>query len=230
MGVELGVKLRNDKGKSASRRLRREFRVPGIIYGIKKEPLPISLDFHKLDYLLEYDNSIYTSAISLDVEGSKESVILKDLQRNPYFGYVTHADFLRIDDKHHITTMVPINIINTEQNSALRLGAMLNEFIASVEVVCLPKDLPHGIEVDILALKLGESIGLLDLNIPKGVVIKSLTHGNKEDYNQTVLSISEPKIIPIEEDEVEDDTTEVESSEDGDAIEEENKDNKEDNK
>ncbi len=213
MGVNIEAKLRTTKGKGASRRMRNESLIPGIIYGIKKQPLSISLDFHKFNYILEYDSSVYTSAIDLNVDGKKESVILKDLQRNPRSGYITHADFLRIDDKHQITTMIPVNVLNADKNNALRLGAVLNEIINSIEIVCLPQDLPHGIDVDISELELDAHISLLDLDIPKGVVIKSLTHGNKEEHNQTVLSISEPKIIEIEEDEVVE-TEEAEGTED----------------
>lgn len=190
MIIKLEVKTRDDKGKGASRRLRHQGLIPGIVYGINKKPVAISIDFHKLDYLLEYNEAIYTSIINLSIDGKNQDVILKDLQRNPRSNFATHADFLRVDNKHNITTIVPLNFIGAQDNEALRLGAMLNEFINSIEVVCLAKDLPQSIDVDITALKLDEHIGLLDINMPDNVVIKALTHGEVESHNQTVVSVA----------------------------------------
>jgi len=101
-----------------------------------------------------------------------------------------------------------------EENEALRLGNMLNQFVVSVEISCLPKDLPHGIDVDVTSLEIGDHLSLTDLVLPEGVVITSLQHEDIEAHDQTVCSVSEPKIVEEEEEEV---IEGEEGSEDGDA-------------
>ena len=79
---------------------------------------------------------------------------------------------------------------------------MLNQFVVSVEISCLPKDLPHGIDVDVTKLEIGDHLSLTDLVLPEGVVITSLQHEDIEAHDQTVCSVSEPKIVEDEEEEV----------------------------
>jgi len=100
-------------------------------------------------------------------------------------------------------------------NEELRIGNMLNQFVVSIEISCLPKDLPHGIDVDVSGLGLGDHLTLTDLVLPEGVVITSLQHEDIEAHDQTVCSVTEPKLI-IEEEEIED-TVDSELDEEGDA-------------
>jgi large subunit ribosomal protein L25 len=90
-----------------------------------------------------------------------------------------------------------------EENEALKLGNMLNQFVVSIEISCLPQDLPHGINVDVTNLELGEHLTLTDLILPEGVIITSLQHEDVEAHDQTICSVSEPKIIEEEEEEEE---------------------------
>ncbi|MDC3262571.1 50S ribosomal protein L25, partial [Candidatus Pseudothioglobus singularis] len=126
----------------------------------------------------------------------------------------THIDFLRVDAKQTLVTTTPLHFIGVEENEALRLGNMLNQFVVSVEISCLPKDLPHGIDVDVTKLEIGDHLSLTDLVLPEGVVITSLQHEDIEAHDQTVCSVSEPKIVEEEEEEV---IEGEEGSEDGDA-------------
>ena len=143
-----------------------------------------------------------------------DSVVLKDIQRHPAKNVVTHIDFLRVDAKQTLVTTTPLHFIGVEENEALRLGNMLNQFVVSVEISCLPKDLPHGIDVDVTKLEIGDHLSLTDLVLPEGVVITSLQHEDIEAHDQTVCSVSEPKIVEEEEEEV---IEGEEGSEDGDA-------------
>jgi len=194
--------VREDQGKGASRRLRKEEKVPSIVYGGTKEPLMISLNIHEITHLLEDENT-FTSVLDLVVGKSKDSVVIKDIQRHPAKNTVFHVDFLRVDAKHALITTTPLHFIGVEENEAIRLGNMLNQFVVSIEISCLPQDLPHGINVDVTNLELGEHLTLTDLILPEGVIITSLQHEDIEAHDQTVCSVSEPKLIAEEEEEEE---------------------------
>ena len=113
-------------------------------------------------------------------------------------------DFLRVDAKQTLVTTTPLHFIGMEENEALRLGNMLNQFVVSVEISCLPKDLPHGIDVDVTSLEVGDHLSLTDLVLPEGVIINALQHEDVEAHDQTVCSVSEPKVIEEEEEIIED--------------------------
>ena len=200
MSITVNALVREDQGKGASRRLRKEEKVPSIIYGGTKEPLMISLNIHEITHLLEDENT-FTSVLDLVVGKSKDSVVIKDIQRHPAKNTVFHVDFLRVDAKHALVTTTPLHFIGMEENEAIRLGNMLNQFVVSIEISCLPQDLPHGINVDVTNLELGEHLTLTDLILPEGVIITSLQHEDVEAHDQTICSISEPKIIEEEEEE-----------------------------
>jgi len=202
MSITVNALVREDQGKGASRRLRKEEKVPSIIYGGTKEPLMISLNIHEITHLLEDENT-FTSVLDLVVGKSKDSVIIKDIQRHPAKNTVFHVDFLRVDAKHALITTTPLHFIGMEENEALKLGNMLNQFVVSIEISCLPQDLPHGINVDVTNLELGEHLTLTDLILPEGVIITSLQHEDVEAHDQTICSVSEPKIIEEEEEEEE---------------------------
>ncbi len=192
MSLTINALTRGDQGKGVSRRLRRNHKIPAIVYGTGKTPNSITLDIFEITHLLGNEES-YTSVLDLVVDKKKEAVIIKDLQRHPAKNIVTHVDFLRINLKQAIVTSIPLHFNSEEDNEAMRLGAVLNQFITSVEVSCLPTDLPHAIDVDISNLAMGEHISLTDLNMPKGVVITALTHGDIEAHDQSVVAVQEPR-------------------------------------
>jgi len=201
MSITVNALEREDQGKGASRRLRKEEKVPSIIYGGKKAPIMITLNIHEITHLLEDENT-FTSVLDLKLGKTTESVVLKDIQRHPAKNVVTHVDFLRVDAKQTLVTTTPLHFIGVEENEALRLGNMLNQFVVSIEISCLPKDLPHGIDVDVTNLEIGDHLSLTDLVLPEGVVITSLQHEDIEAHDQTVCSVSEPKVIEEEEEEI----------------------------
>ena len=200
MSITVNAIERADQGKGASRRLRKEEKVPGIIYGGTNAPLMISLNIHEISHLLEDENT-FTSVLDLLVGKSKEAVVLKDIQRHPSKNTVMHADFLRVDAKQALVTNTPLHFTGMEENEALRLGNMLNQFVVSVEISCLPQDLPNGIDVDVSSLAIGDHLALTDITLPKGVSITSLQHEDVEAHDQTICSVSEPKVVVEEEEE-----------------------------
>lgn len=183
---------RDDQGKGASRRLRREERkIPAIIYGGGKDATPVSIWHNELKKSLE-NEAFFSHILTIELDGKKESVILKDLQRHPYKPILTHADFLRVDKDHEIHVNVPLHFLNEETAPAVKLeGGVVSHQITEVEVICLPQDLPEFIEIDLTDIAMDQVVHLSDLQMPKGVRIAALQQG--EDHDQPVLSIHQPK-------------------------------------
>ena len=185
--IQLNAEPRVDSGKGASRRLRRTGLVPAIVYGGDGDPQSISLIHNEFSHELESE-AIYTQLIDLKIGEQSEEVILRDLQRHPFKKRVLHADFFRIDKKKPINVIVPIHAVNTEECVGVKLdGGMLTQVATEIEVICLPKNLPEYLEVDVIELHLGETIHLSELKVPEGVEIVALTYG--EDHDSGVISV-----------------------------------------
>lgn len=193
---------REDQGKGASRRLRREERkIPAIIYGGNKEATPISIWHNELKKDLE-NEAFFSHILTIDVQGKKESVILKDLQRHPYKPILTHADFQRVDKDHEIHVNVPLHFLNEDKAPVVKLqGGIISHQLNEVEVICLPQDLPEFIEIDVMDMELDQTIHLSDLKMPKGVRSAALQHG--EDYDQAVASVHLPRGAKVDEEDEE---------------------------
>ncbi len=189
----LNASVRNDLGKGASRRLRREnLQVPAIVYGGEQAPQPISVEKSAFYKAIEQE-SFFSSVINLVVDGKSEQVVVRDLQRHPFKPLVTHADFLRVDATHEITINVPLHVLNEETAKGIKdQGGELHVLSNEVQISCLPKDLPDFLEVDIANVELGTTLHLSDLKLPAGVTLVELTHG--EDHDQAVLSITKTKV------------------------------------
>jgi large subunit ribosomal protein L25 len=183
---------RGDQGRGASRRLRREERkIPAIIYGGNKDAVSISIWHNELKKALE-NEAFFSHVLTLELDGKKESVILKDLQRHPYKPLLSHADFLRVDKDHEIHVNVPLHFLNEDSAPAIKLhgGVPLHQ-MNNVEVICLPQNLPEFIEVDMATVEMDQVVHLSDLKLPEGVRIAALLQG--EDHDLPVVSIHLPR-------------------------------------
>ncbi|MBW6391650.1 MULTISPECIES: 50S ribosomal protein L25/general stress protein Ctc [Halomonadaceae] len=188
----LNASVRNDLGKGASRRLRRaNLEVPAIVYGGEQAPQPISVEKAAFYKAIE-DESFFSSVLNLVIDGKKEQVVVRDLQRHPYKPLITHADFLRVDATHEITINVPLHVLGEEKSKGIKdQGGELHVLSNEVQISCLPKDLPDFLEVDISDVEMGTTLHLSDLKLPAGVTLVELTHG--ADHDNAVLSITKPK-------------------------------------
>lgn len=198
-------------GKGASRRLRREKdMIPAIVYGIKKEPQSIMLSHN--DFLHQIDNeSFFSSILELKIDGGKaEQVIIKALQRHAYKPKVLHADFLRISAKAELKVTVPIHFVGAQEAPGVKEGGILSHPTTDVEVVCLPKNLPEHLAVDISELALDESMHLSNITLPEEVKISLLEQEEPNDL--VVATIHLPKVV-------EEEPEELEAGADGDAAE-----------
>lgn len=202
---------RGDQGRGASRRLRREERkIPAIVYGGNKEAVSISIWHNELKKALE-NEAFFSHVLTIELDGKKESVILKDLQRHPYKPLLTHADFLRVDKDHEIHVNVPLHFLNEDTAPAIKLqGGVANHQINEVEVICLPQNLPEFIEVDMSTVEMDQVVHLSDLKLPKGVKVAALLQG--EDHDLPVVAIHKPRGAKADEAE---DAAEGEEGEEG---------------
>ena len=189
---ELTAELREDKGKGASRRLRRlADQVPAIIYGGKEDPKPLTLVRKDFEKALE-NEAFFSHVLSINVGGTTEKAILKDLQRHPAKDVVMHADFLRVDDKVAIKVHVPIHFVNEDTCYGVKMeGGMVQHQVTDIEVSCLPADIPEYIEVDMAEVKSGEIVHLTDITLPEGVTSVALALG--DDHDLAVASVIPPK-------------------------------------
>jgi large subunit ribosomal protein L25 len=169
MQFELNAQTRTLQGTSASRRLRRASKVPGIVYGGEAAPQNIEVDHNDLLLKLKKE-AFHASIINLVVDGKKQQVLLRDTQVHAYKPLVLHVDFQRVDATHELHIKVPLHFINEEIAPGVKLnGGLVNHVLTEVDVHCLPKNLPEFIEVDLSALKIGDSIHLSQLKLPNGV-------------------------------------------------------------
>ena len=185
---KLDAVLRTDSGKGASRRLRRTGKVPAIVYGGTGEPVSVSLAENQLVRNLQ-EEQFYSSIIDLNIDGSTEKVILRDLQRHPARPIVLHADLVRINAKEKISVVVQLHFVNEEACYGVKQdGGKVTKAMMNLEVNCLPGNIPEFVEVDVEALKLGESIHISDLSLPEGVESVQLAHG--EDHDLAIATIT----------------------------------------
>ncbi|MCI8209725.1 50S ribosomal protein L25 [Pseudomonas sp. S25] len=188
----LNAELRSDLGKGASRRLRRlASLVPAVVYGGDKAPESISLLAKEVAKLLENEAS-YSHIIALTVDGKKQNVIIKALQRHPAKGHVMHADFVRVVAGQKLTAIVPVHFIGEE--APVKKGGEVSHVTSELEVSCLPKDLPEFIEVDVSALEIGSIVHLSDVKAPKGVEFVALAHGT----DLAIANVHAPRVAPTE--------------------------------
>ncbi len=184
--------LRDDKGKGASRRLRRTGYVPGILYGADKDPVSIQLEHNDVLKHTELE-AFYSHILTLKLPNGSERVVLKDMQRHPYKAQVMHMDFLRVSENEMLTMRVPLHFINEEKCVGVKdHGGVVSHLMTELEVLCLPRNLPEYIEVDILELDVGDALHLADLKIPEGVEIAALASGG--DAAQPVVSVQVPRV------------------------------------
>jgi large subunit ribosomal protein L25 len=190
--LTLTAESRSHAGKGASRRLRRDERkIPAIIYGGKKPATPIAIWHNELKKAIE-NEAIFSQVLTIELNGKKESVILKDLQRHPYKLLLSHADFQRVNKNQEIFVNVPIHLVNDTTALAVKnFGGIAFRLMTEVEVACLPKDLPQFIEVDMIDVEMDQLVHMSDLKLPKGVRIPALALGAEHD--QPVASIQQPK-------------------------------------
>lgn len=183
MAIEISATTRKAQGTGASRRLRKANLVPGIVYGTGDATM-IELDHNTLYFALKKE-AFHASVLSLDLDGKKESVLLRDFQMHPFRQQVQHIDFQRVDAKKKIHMKVPLHFLNAEVCPGVKLnGGIVTHVLNELEIVCLAADLPAAIEVDLATLDITHSVHVSDVKMPKGVEVA--THHHAADAVATV--------------------------------------------
>jgi large subunit ribosomal protein L25 len=175
MQFEFTAFPRATEGRGASRRLRRSGRAPGIVYGGTAAPEPVELDHNALFHALR-NEAFHASILSMKLAGSESKVLLRDVQMHPFKNEILHVDFQRIDENRKMHMKVPLHFVKGEESPAVKLsGAIVSHVTTHIDIMCLPKDLPEFIEVDLSELTTARAIHVSALKLPEGV--KAVTRG-----------------------------------------------------
>lgn len=170
MTTEISAVTRKAQGTGASRRLRKAGRVPGIVYG-EGTPALIDLDHNTLYYALR-DESFHASVLTLDLDGAKQQVLLRDFVMHPFRQQVQHIDFQRVSADKKLHMRVPLHFVNAEVSPAVKQnGGIVSHVVNELDIACLPANLPEFLEVDLSGMTIGHSVHASDIKLPNGVEI-----------------------------------------------------------
>jgi len=194
MKIEVTAHARNDNGTGSSRRMRRTGKVPGVVYGAGKASQMIELDHNALFHQLRME-SFHASILDMTLDGSKERVLLRNVQMHPWKAEVLHIDFQRVAADRKIHMKVPLHFMHADTCPGVKEGGVVSHVMNDVDIQCLPDDLPEFVEVDLSNLQLGHSIHVNELTMPKGVELVARV---KQD-NPVVVTVQVPREITVEE-------------------------------
>ncbi len=215
--IEINANIRTTTGNSPARGLRREGRIPAILYGPSTEPVLLSVDIRDLEHAFKKTaaSQALINLVVHDGETYTKPVMIKELQTHPATAALLHADFYEIDMARKITVSIPILPIGKPKG--VEEGGLLQSIRRELEVFCLPNQIPTAIEVDVTDMEIGDALHVKSIPLPEGVEIQS-------DTDFTVLTVVsaavevEPEVE--EDEEIEGEAVEGEEGEgDADAAE-----------
>lgn len=198
----LKAEIREETGKGIARQLRRGGLLPAVVYGRNREPQPLIINPEELKHRMG-GNAIF----DLELEGDKETVMIKDTQKDPITGALLHIDFLHITMDEKITVSIPINL--TGDAYGVQEGGVLQQLLREISIECLPLDIPEEVTLDISALDLGDSLLVSDIEIPEDIEIVT-------PLEEVIVTIVAPTEIVEEEEEEEEEFMEPEVIGEGD--------------
>lgn len=167
--IELKAWARGRTGKGGAREVRREGRVPGIIYGGKDEPQNIALETKEISRQMQTGH-FQSTIFMLDVDGTKIRVIPRDVQLDPIRDYPIHVDFMRLAKDAQVTVDVPVHFLSEGASPGLKRGGVLNVVRHDIPVRCPADRIPGSFEIDLTGLEIGDSIHISSVTLPDGVV------------------------------------------------------------
>ena len=178
----INVELRKDVGKGASRRLRREGKVPAVIYGGRKDPVSLTLELNDLLHATE-NEAFYASILEIRIdEKTSQQAVVRDMHRHPFKPVIMHIDFLRVSAKEFLKMMVPVHFVGEEDSPAGKAsGVVIQHLVTEVEISALPKDLPEFVSIDLSEMDAGDAVRMSDLQLPEGVEIPALLISEEND-------------------------------------------------
>ena len=192
--LTLPAEARDRAGKGASRHLRREGRVPAVVYGEKQEPLSIHVEEKLLTKML-HTGHFMNSVIMVDVGGKPTRTLPKAVDFHPVTSRPIHVDFLRIGEHSQVNVNVPVRFDNEEDSPGLKRGGVLNVVVHDLALVCDAAEIPNEIHIDLTGLEIGDTIHISQVKLPKG------SKPANEDEDFTVATIVAPSAMKAEEEE-----------------------------
>jgi len=166
--VKLAAQPRERAGKGASRAVRREGRVPAVVYGEKQAPELVSLD--PRDVVREmHKTGFFTRVFDIEVGGRAIRALARDVQFHPVTDKPEHVDFMRVSDTTRIRVAVPVRFANADKAPGIKRGGVLNVVAHDIEVFCTITTIPRMIEVDLAGLDINDSVHISSINLPEGV-------------------------------------------------------------
>ena len=190
--LTLPAETRERAGKGASRALRRDGRVPCVIYGDKKEALSFHVEEKLLTKMLSTGHFM-NSVIMIDIKGKANRTLPKDVQFHPVSSRPIHVDFLRIGEHSQVHVNVPVRFDNEEASPGLKRGGVLNVIQHDLELICDAAEIPDEIHIDLTGLEIGDSIHISQVELPKG------SKSAIEDRDFTVATVVAPSAMKAEE-------------------------------
>jgi len=185
--IQLTAAKREGSGKGTARAVRRENRIPAVIYGDNKTPVLISIEVKPIS--LEYQKGhLFTALCDMDVAGEKQMVITRDLQLDPVTDKIIHVDFLRVTNKTVLRVEVPVHFIGHDDCPGLKEGASLSVLAHEVELLCPANNIPEEVTIDLAGQPMGHAFKLSDIKMPAGV--KPASH---EADTITVAALHAPR-------------------------------------
>ncbi len=190
--IAMTAQKRDGTGKGVARSIRRENKVPAVIYGNNQSPVTITLDAK--DITLEYHKGhLFTTLMDIDVDGTKELVLARDVQTHVVKDNILHVDLLRVSAKTKIAVMIPVTFINEDKSPALKDRGIINTVRHEVELYCQATNIPETIEVNLEGKEYGDAAKMSDAILPEG----STPVISDRDF--TIATIVEPREEPTEE-------------------------------
>ena len=189
--LKLSAETRERAGKGASRAMRREGRVPAVVYGNKEEPLAIHIEEKALVKMLSTGHFM-NSVVMIDHSGGQARTLPKDVQFHPVTDRPLHVDFLRISEHSKVHVAVPIRFVGEDSSRGLKRGGVLNAVRHELELICDAAEMPDDIEIDLSGLDIGDSIHISQVKLPAG------TESAITDRDFTIASIVAPTVSRAE--------------------------------
>jgi large subunit ribosomal protein L25 len=184
----LTAEMRRETGKRPAGRLRREGRIPAVVYGLDTDAQSVTVSSRELQHILTGGAGANT-LITLRVDGSEQLALAREIQRHPVRGDLLHVDFVRVRADQAVTADVPLHLLGEAEG--VSMGGMLEQALFSLTIEALPGDIPNAIEHDISALEMGDQLRVGELALPAGVT-------TQVDAEELVAQVVAPRVAEEE--------------------------------
>lgn len=186
--VKLSATSRREKGKGVAKKMRREGRLPAIVYGHKTTPIDLTIDTKQLlNFIAEGKGEHRLFVLSIEGNGkpAEKTVMIKELQIDPVKRTFLHVDFFEVSMDEEITLSIPIRLVG--ESPGVKMGGVLQQVRREIEIKCLPSRIPDSLEIDVAALNIGDSVHLSDVPLPAGIKVL-------EDADVTIATVLAPTV------------------------------------